>query len=45
MDDQQARSFLEELMMSDLGAESGYEVRHEDFVMEMPQSGERIRGR
>jgi hypothetical protein len=45
MDDQQARSFLEGLMMSDLGAESGYEVRHEDFVMEMPQSGERIRGR
>jgi len=31
--------------MSDLGAESGYEVRHEGFVMEMPQSGERIRGR
>ncbi len=45
MDEQQARSFLEGLMMSDLGAESGYEVRHEDFVMEMPQSGERIRGR
>ncbi len=44
MDEQQARSFLEGLM-SDLGAESGYEVRHEDFVMEMPQSGERIRGR
>ena len=44
MDEQQARSFLEGLM-SDLGAESGYELRHEDFVMEMPQSGERIRGR
>ena len=31
-------------MISDLGADSGQEVRHEDFVMEMPQSGERIRG-
>src|ERR687893_1461297 len=31
--------------MPDLGAESGYELRHEDLVMEMPQSGERIRGR
>jgi hypothetical protein len=28
-----------------VGTESGYELRHEDFVMEMPQSGERIRGR
>ena len=35
MDEQQARRFLEE-MMSDLGADSGYEVRYEDFVMEMP---------
>ena len=35
MDDQQARRFLEEIM-SDLSAESGYEVRHEDFVMEIP---------
>ncbi|MBA2534526.1 MAG: nuclear transport factor 2 family protein [Rubrobacter sp.] len=44
MDEQQARVFLEG-MMSDLGAESGYEVRHQDFVMEIPQSGERVRGR
>ncbi len=44
MDEQEARGFLEALM-TDLGAESGYEFRHEDFVMEMPQSGERIRGR
>jgi hypothetical protein len=44
MDERQAHRFLTE-MMSDLGAESGYELRHEDFVMEMPQSGERIRGR
>jgi hypothetical protein len=44
MDEQEAHRFLTELM-SDLNAESGYELRHEDFVMEMPQSGERIRGR
>jgi len=44
MDEQQAQRFLTELM-SDLGPESGYEVRHEDFLMELPQSGERIRGR
>jgi hypothetical protein len=44
MDEQEAHRFLTELM-SDLGAESGYELRHEDFVMEMPQSGERIWGR
>ena len=28
-----------------LSAEKEYELRHEDYVMEMPQSGERIRGR
>jgi hypothetical protein len=44
MDEQEASEFLTELV-SNLGAESGYELRHEDFVMEMPQSGERIRGR
>jgi hypothetical protein len=44
MDQQEARGFIEALM-ADLGAESGYEVRHEDFVMEMPQSGELIKGR
>jgi hypothetical protein len=44
MDEQEAHRFLTELM-SDLNAESGYELRHEDFVMEMPQSRERIRGR
>ena len=44
MDERQAHRFLTE-MMSDLGAESGYELRHEDFVMGMPQSGERIRDR
>ena len=44
MDEQQVRRFLTELM-SGLDADSGYELRHEDFVMEMPQSRERIRGR
>jgi len=44
LDEQEAHRFLTELI-SNLGAESGYELRHEDFVMEMPQSGERIRGR
>jgi hypothetical protein len=28
-----------------LSAEAEYRLRHEDYVMEMPQSGERIRGR
>ena len=44
LDEQQARHFLAELF-SDLSAEAEYNVRHEDYVMEMPQSGERIRGR
>lgn len=44
MDEQQARHFLTE-MLTHLSAEREYELRHEDYVMEMPQSGERIRGR
>ena len=44
MDERQALRFLRELY-STLSAEREYEVRHEDYVMEMPQSGERIRGR
>jgi hypothetical protein len=44
MDEQQVRRFLAELF-SDLSAEAEYELRHEDYVMELPQSGERIRGR
>jgi SnoaL-like domain len=44
MDEQQARRFLEELLTV-LSAEAEYELRHEDYAMEMPQSGERIRGR
>jgi hypothetical protein len=44
MDEQQAHRFLTELL-SNLSAEDEYNVRHEDYVMEMPQSGERFRGR
>ena len=44
MDEQQAYAFLSE-QFSHLSAEQEYELRHEDYVMEMPQSGERIRGR
>ena len=44
MDEQQVPRFLAELF-SDLSAEAEYEMRHEDYVMEMPQSGGRIRGR
>jgi len=44
LDEQQVRHFLTEFF-SDLSAEAEYNVRHEDYVMEMPQSGERIRGR
>ena len=44
MDEQQARQFLTELYTV-LGTEKEYELRHEDYVMEMPQSGERIRRR
>jgi hypothetical protein len=44
MDEQQARQFLVELYTV-LSAEKEYALRHEDYVMEMPQSCERIRGR
>ena len=44
MDEQQARRFVEE-MYAVLSAEKEYATRHEDYVMEMPQSGERIKGR
>jgi hypothetical protein len=44
MGEQEARRFLMELF-SNLSAEEEYELRHEDYVMEMPQSAERIRGR
>ncbi|MBA2714348.1 MAG: nuclear transport factor 2 family protein [Rubrobacteraceae bacterium] len=44
MDEKEAHRFLTELL-SNLSPEEEYAVRHEDYVMEMPQSGERIRGR
>jgi hypothetical protein len=44
MDEKQAHQFLTNLF-SNLSAEEEYELRHEEYVMEMPQSGESIRGR
>ena len=44
MDDQWIRETLTE-MVTNLDADAEYELRHEDFVMEIPQSGERVRGR
>ena len=44
MDERQAHQFLTELYTV-LSAEKEYALRHEDYVMEMLQSGERIRGR
>jgi hypothetical protein len=44
MDEQQAQRFLAE-MFTHLSAEAGYELRNEDYAMQMPQSGKRIRGR
>lgn len=45
MDEQEASRFLTELL-SRLDPEEEYNVRHqEDYVMEMPQSGERFRSR
>src|SRR5215211_3534016 len=44
MDEQQAEHFLTQLY-TNLSPEEEYNVRHQDYVMEMPQSGERFRGR
>ena len=44
MDEQQAERFLTDLF-SNLSPEEEYAIRHEDYVLEMPQSEERIRGR
>jgi hypothetical protein len=43
MDEQRSQRFLAELF-SHLSPGEEYELRHEDYVMEMPQSGECIRG-
>ena len=44
MNEQEVGRFLSELLPK-LSPEDEYEIRHEDYVMEMPQSGERIVGR
>jgi SnoaL-like domain len=44
MSEQEAHRFLTKLF-SNLSPEEEYQLRHQDYVMEMPQSGERIRGR
>ena len=44
MDEKGAHRFLTELF-SNLSPEEEYALRHEDYAMEMPQSGERIKGR
>jgi hypothetical protein len=44
MDDSRTRRMLT-AMVTNLDADAEYEFRHEDFVANMPQSGERIRGR
>ena len=44
MDEQHAFDFLAR-QLATLSADEEYALRHEDYVMEMPQSGERIRGR
>jgi ketosteroid isomerase-like protein len=42
--DREIRTTLAQLL-SALDADAEYDVRHEDFIAEMPQSGDRIRGR
>jgi hypothetical protein len=44
MDEQAAHDFLDELY-SLLSAEAEDRIRHEEYTMEWPQSGERLRGR
>jgi hypothetical protein len=44
MNEQEAHRFLMDLF-SNLSAQQEYELRHQNYVMEMPQSGESIRGR
>lgn len=42
--DREIRATLAELLPA-LDPDAEYELRHEDFVADMPQSGERVRGR
>jgi ketosteroid isomerase-like protein len=44
MNDQEIRETLTAMIVN-LDPDVEYELRHEDFVADMPQSGERIRGR
>ncbi len=44
MDEREAGQYLTELY-TNLSPEEEYNVRHESYVMEMPQSGECFRGR
>ena len=44
MNEQEATRFLTDLT-TELSAEKEYELHHEDYVMEIPQSGERVRGK
>jgi hypothetical protein len=44
MDEQEARQFLAELF-SRLSVEAEDRIRHDEYTMEWPQSGERLRGR
>jgi hypothetical protein len=44
MDEREAHHFLAELF-SRLSGEAEYHIRHDDYTMEWPQSGERLRGR
>ena len=44
MDDLQVRRTLT-AMVTNLDADAEYALRHEEFIADMPQSGERIRGR
>jgi len=43
MDEQQANRFLTDLVFR-LSAQAEGRIRHEDYTMEWPQSGERLRG-
>lgn len=43
MNDRPIRATLTN-MVTNLGADAEYELRHDDFVAEMPQSGKRFRG-
>ena len=44
MDEREVRELFFDRLQH-LSPEAEYELRHPDYVMEMPQSGERIRGR